>query len=296
MRPIPVIPLTAHLLNAGEGAARHASAVGRDAEPTSRSYRAISEALIKILRPIVRLLLRNGVTYQAFAETLKVVFVQVASEEFRIPGRKQSDSRIAVITGLSRKEVKRVAAAAPAADAASYVRFNRAARVIEGWSGDRDFGDAGGPRHLALEGSGATFAELVRRYSGDAPPRAVLDELERVGAVSRRDDGRLALQVRRYQPRTDDADRIAVLGESAGTLLETLDRNVGGGAAPRLQRLVHQADLPAHSVARFEALAAERSKPMLDGIAAWLDDHGLEAGSAGVERKRVAVGFYLFVE
>jgi hypothetical protein len=273
-----------------------ASARRDDLEPTARTYRAISAALIRILRPIVRLLLRNGVTYQAFAETLKVVYVEVAAEEFRIPGRKQSDSRIAVITGLSRKEVKRVAAAEPAADAASYVRFNRAARVIEGWNADREFSDAQGPKHLALEGGPHSFAELVRRYSGDAPPRAVLDELERVGAVARRDDGRLGLLVRRYQPRTDDADRIAQLGDSAGALLETLDRNVNDPSALRLQRFVQQAELPAHSVARFEALAAERSQPMIDGIAAWLDDHGLEAGSAGVDRKRVAVGFYLFVE
>jgi len=267
----------------------------RQPEPTARTYRAISEAMTKMLRPMVRLLLRNGVTYQAFAETLKVVFVQVASDEFRIANRKQSDSRIAVITGLSRKEVKRVAALAPAADAESYVKFNRAARVIAGWTQDREYMDQSGPRVLALEGGPASFAELVRRYSGDAPPRAVLDELERVGAVERSADDRLTLKVRSYQPKTDDADRIAMMGDAVSALIETCDRNLDNDAAARLQRFVIQGELPTHSVARFESLAVERAKPVFDGLGAWLDDHGLEPGTAGVERKRVGVGIYLFV-
>lgn len=268
-----------------------------DAAATSRTYRAISEALMRVMRPIVRMLLRNGVTYQAFAETLKVVFVQVAAEEFRIPGRKQSDSRIAVITGLSRKEVKRVAALAPAADAAAYVKYNRAARVVSGWTDDAEFQDGGAPRPLALEGAAPNFAELVRRYSGDAPPRAVLDELERVGAVERRSDGRLALRVKSYQPRTDDPDRIAQLGRDAGALLETAEHNLTASDAElRLQRSVVNRDLPAHSIARFQNLTAERAGPVLAALDAWLADHALDNGVAGVERVGVGVGVYLFVE
>jgi len=268
-----------------------------DRAATERTYRAISEALTRIMRPIVRMLLRNGVTYQAFAETLKLVFVQVASEEFRIPGRKQSDSRIAVITGLSRKEVKRVAALAPAADAAAYVRYNRAARVVSGWTEDPAFVTAGVPRALALEGAGANFPELVRRFSGDAPPRAVLDELERVGAVERRDDGMLVLKVRSYQPLTDDPDRVAALGRTASALLETAEHNLGASEVDqRLQRQVVSRDLPAHSVARFQHLTAERAAPVLASLEAWLDDHALDPGVAGVERVAVGVGVYLFVE
>lgn len=288
MRPMPIAP------NAKPATVSDLQAA-RQPEPTARTYRAISEAMIKVLKPIVRMLLRNGVTYQAFAETLKVVFVQVANEEFRIANRKQSDSRIAVITGLSRKEVKRVAALAPAADAESYVKFNRAARVIQGWTHDRDFSENGAPRVLPLEGAQSSFAELVRRYSGDAPPRAVLDELERVGAVERSADDRLTLRARSYQPKTDDADRIAMMGDAVSALVETCDRNLTDGVAPRLQRFVLQGELPTHSVARFEGLAMERVKPVFDGLGAWLDDHGLEPGTAGVERKKVGVGIYLFV-
>ena len=289
MRPMPTAPTAPKSATVTDIHARHP-------EPTARTYRAISVAMTKMLRPMVRLLLRNGVTYQAFAETLKMVFVQVASEEFRIANRKQSDSRIAVITGLSRKEVKRVAALAPAADAESYVKFNRAARVIAGWTQDHEFAEQGSPRVLALEGAGASFAELVRRYSGDAPPRAVLDELERVGAVERSAGDRLTLRVKCYQPKTDDADRVAQMGDAVSALIETCDRNLSAeGVGLRLQRFVVQAELPAHSVARFEGLAVERAKPVFDGLSAWLDDHGLEPGSAGVDRKRVGVGIYLFV-
>ena len=65
-------------------------------------------ALLKLLRPLVRILLRNGVSHRTFAEIAKWGYVDVAHQEFGLEGRKQSISRVSVLTGLSRKEVMRV--------------------------------------------------------------------------------------------------------------------------------------------------------------------------------------------
>src|SRR4030043_2117543 len=70
--------------------------------------KAIAAAITKLLHPLVMFLLRNGVPYQTFADIAKRVYVDVATEEFDIPGRKQSKSRVSILTGLSRKEVLRV--------------------------------------------------------------------------------------------------------------------------------------------------------------------------------------------
>lgn len=263
--------------------------------PSARTYRVISEALNRILRPVVRMLLRNGVTFQAFTETVKMVYVQVAAEEFRIPGRKQSDSRISVITGLSRKEVKRVAALQPASESESYVRYNRASRVISGWTQDPQYlaGD-GAPRELEMEGAdGGSFVELVRRYSGDAPPRAVLDELERVGAVVRGEGGRLRLVTRAYIPHTDDADKIGVMGIVVGDLLATVDHNIGAGE-PFFQRSVSNHAMPESALPAFRAVSGEQAQRLLEVLDRWMSEHEMPREGGAGQPRRIGMGIYYF--
>ena len=148
---------------------------------TVRVNKALSAAVLRLLRPLVRLLLRHGIPYGAFADLAKWVYVDVAEKEFNLPGRKPSVSHASVITGLTRKEVSRVKKIEAPDDAAAESQYNRAARVIGGWLSDRRFVDAQGePRVLPLEEGEHSVLELVRAYSGDMPVRAVLDELKRV--------------------------------------------------------------------------------------------------------------------
>ena len=115
--------------------------------------KAISAAVTNILRPLVRLLLRNGIPYRTFSDIAKRVYVDVATEEFCIPGRKQSKSRVSILTGLSRKEVLRVRRLPAPDDLGAGRRYNRAARVIAGWVRDRRFrDDSGNPAELAVRG------------------------------------------------------------------------------------------------------------------------------------------------
>src|SRR5690606_26301935 len=111
---------------------------------------------------------------------------------------------------------------------------------ISGWTQDEAFMDSqGNPADLPLDNSPNSFAELVRRYSGDAPPRAVLDELEQVGAVQRMDDGTLCLLTRGYIPQTDSPDRIGIFGITVADLLETVNHNLQDQTArPYFQRFV----------------------------------------------------------
>ena len=131
----------------------------------------------KVLRPLVRLLLRNGVAFADFSDIARRVFVEVASEDFGLPGRKQSVSRISVLTGVNRKEVKRLLEE-PEEKESAKKENNRAARVVYAWMRDGDFRTkAGKPKVLGwgdpqAEGS---FEDLVKRYSGDMTARAILD-------------------------------------------------------------------------------------------------------------------------
>src|SRR5262245_6020193 len=140
----------------------------------------------KLLQPLVRILIRHGVSYAELAEVVKNVFVEVAERDFNLSGRRTSQSRIAILTGLSRKEVAKQKSILDDGGALNIVsNLNRVARVLEAWHMESDFtGIYGLPLDLPFEAeAGPSFAELVRRFSGDMSPRAMLDELLRVGAV-----------------------------------------------------------------------------------------------------------------
>jgi len=268
----------------------------------ARPHAALHAALAKLLRPLFRLLLRHQVPFGAFEELAKRVYVDVALNDFGIPGKKPSISRASILSGLTRKEVQRLLAAGdePASSAAlDGGRYNRAARVLTGWVRDHQYLDAKGqPRALSLEGEDG-FAALVRRHSGDMPARAVLDELERVGAVHRRDDGLIELLARAYVPRSSATDKLAILGTDVADLIETIDHNLDVGETdPRFQRKVMYLSIPASALPAFRKRSAANAQALLEKFDRWLAEHDVPnpPDAPNAARARVGVGIYYFEE
>ncbi len=265
----------------------------------TRLTAALSAAVTTLLRPLVRLLLRNGVPYRTFADLAKRVYVDMATEEFGIPGRKQSKSRVAVLTGLSRKEVLRVKRLPGSDDLGAAKRYNRAARVIAGWVRDPLFNDESAhSKELSFEGGTDSFRQLVRSYSGDAPARAVLDELLRVGAVERTPEGRIRLLERSYIPKSGDIDKIGILGTDTSDLVATIDHNICHPDSPFFQRKVSYDNLPSGAIPELKKLTGEQAQALLEKLDRWLSerDRDFNPRVAGTGRKRAGVGIYYFEE
>ena len=261
--------------------------------------KALSAAITTLLRPLVGLLLRNHVPYRTFADLAKRVYVEVATEEFGIPGRKQSKSRVSVITGLSRKEVLRVKRLPAPSDLGAAERYNRAARVIAGRVRDRGFDDESGqPKDLSFEGGNVCFRELVKLYSGDAPARAVHDELERVGVVERTPDGRIRLLERSFIPKTGEIDKIGILGVDTADLIGTIDHNILRPESPFFQRKVCYDNLPSDALPELKKLAGEQAQALLEHLDRWMSerDRDVNPRVPGTGRARAGVGIYYFQE
>lgn len=260
-----------------------------------RSRDAINAALYRLLRPLFRVLLRNGVSYGAFEALARRTFVDVAMGIAGIDGKKPSISRVSVLSGLTRKEVQRLSiapAAAPAVD-----QHNRAARVLTGWVRDAEFHDARGmPRILERDGA-PSFAALVKRYSGDIPVRAVLDELVRVGAVRLTEDGRVELLERAYVPGKSSVEKLRILGSDVADLIDTIDHNLQHGADdPRFQRKVMYRSMPADALPAFRKLGAARAQALLEELDRWLAAHDIDnpVDQPELPRARVGLGVYYF--
>ena len=261
--------------------------------------KAIAAAITNLLRPMVMFLLRNGVPYQTFADIAKRVYVDLATEKFDIPGRKPSKSRVAILTGLSRREVLRVKRLPAQDDLGALDRINRAARVVSGWVVDRRFSDESGqPTDLPFEGGTVSFLQLVKLYSGDAPARAVLDELMRVGVVERTPDGKIHLLEHSYIPKAGEIDKIAMIGSDPSDLFSTIDHNICHPEAPFFQRKVNYDNLPSEALPELKKLAREHSQALLERVDRWMSerDRDVNPRVAGTGRKRAVVGIYYFEE
>ena len=261
---------------------------------------ALFAAILRILRPLIRILLRNGIPYRTFADLAKWVYMDIARAEFGIEGRKQTDSRISIITGLSRKEVGRLKKSVHASDEEALFRYNRAARVIAGWVKDRRFVDGRkNPKPLRLEGEKSTFADLVKAYGGDVPTRAVLDELMSVSAVRMKKDGRIELLTTAFLPSGDEPAMLSILGTDTAHLIETIDHNISHKDNGRFfQRKVAYDNVPIEATETFRTLSTEKAQKLLVSLDSWLARHDRDANPAvkGTGRKKVGLGVYYFEE
>jgi len=238
-------------------------------------------------------------SFKAFVDIAKHTYVEVAAEEFGIPGKKTSISRVALLSGLTRKEVQRLLDAPAIEDTDAGERYNRAARVVAGWVRDADFSDAdGNPKVLTLQEGEASFAALTRRFSGDIPSRAILDELLRVGIVEKVDDNSVRLKTRAYVPESGDADKLNILGTDVSDLVSTIDHNLQHGAAdPFFQRKVMYDNVPVEALQEFRRLSGAQAQALLERLDKWLSQHDRDtSGTRGTGQIRTGIGIYYFEE
>ncbi len=253
------------------------------------------------MRPLVRILLRQGISFGEFAEILKAVYVEVAGRDFALPVGRQSQSRIAIITGLTRKEVARVVFALDRDVIADASNLNRVGRVLAGWHQDPDFtGPYGMPYELPFETRAGirSFTELVRRYSGDMPPRAMLDELMRVGAADASPAGQIRVLARSYLPSKTDPASIDFMAVALTDLAETLDHNLEATQGEKLfeRRVWTPAGIPSDSIQEFRLVVGDRGQQFLEALADWLATKETAAAIAKTRnRKQVGVAIYMFV-
>jgi hypothetical protein len=254
---------------------------------------ALNAALIKILRRLAHLVLRQGLTYEHFETIAKRVFIEVAESDFPVAGRKMTTTRVATITGIPRKEVGRLRNLALDSDAEVGERRNRAASVLTAWLRDERFQDVkGDPRELAFDGPGS-FSELVRSYSGDVTPRAIADELQRNGALEVGDDGKLRLRARSYTPEAGSQELLEIFGTDSAEVMDTILHNMlpAPGEPPLYQQKVMYDDVPVEYLSAFRKLSGRMAQHLLEELDRWLADHdrGTNPKVLGTGKARVGL-------
>lgn len=247
-----------------------------------------------LLRPIALVLLRAGMTWREFSEISKSVFVSVATDEFGIRGRPTNVSRVSILTGISRKEVKRqrdmLAAASPVASS----KTTDATRLLSGWHQDPDYiDDTGQPLPLPLKGAAPSFEALFAAYGGDTPEQTLIRELRQANSIAEDDTG-LLLALRRYHmPQAVDEGAVRFFGTNLYDHANTLSNNLATDGRPkRLEGFAVDSNVDARDAETFRKFVDERGQQFLEEIDAWLAEHSIEPDDANASPVRIGLGVY----
>ncbi|HZX24783.1 MAG TPA: DUF6502 family protein [Woeseiaceae bacterium] len=258
--------------------------------------RVLIDACRRLLRPIARIMLRGGMTWREFADISKSVFVQVATSDYGIGGRPTNVSRTSILTGLTRREVKRQRELlADQLDESLTRKTNNATRVLARWHQDPDFSDGqGNARELEYEEGNNSFTELLRRYAGDIPPKAMLKELLTTGAVEEVAGGRLRALHRYYMPAATDTETLRRAGEVLEDVGRTVNHNLGRAQdePSRFEGRATALQVPRSAIPELQALLEDKGEDFLYMIDDWLAEQERRAGKEETETVRLGIGLY----
>jgi hypothetical protein len=257
----------------------------------SPTHKALLESVRILMRPVARLILKSGLSWRQFADTARAVFVDVASSEFGKRGRPTNVSRLSILTGISRRDVRRIREqnAGDAAPTESYV--SPAGRLLSAWHQDTAYvGADGQPLPLMVEGGAPSFEALTRHVGGDVPATALLKELLTVGAVERCVDGRVRALKRHYIPQQLDPAKTlragAVFADFGNTVVH--DLTCARPADLRFERRATNERIDAAQLPAFREFLEREGMAFLVRIDDWLTAHQTD----GPESLRVGVGVY----
>ncbi|MEL6234554.1 MAG: DUF6502 family protein [Pseudomonadota bacterium] len=224
-------------------------------------------ALRRVLRPLVGLMMARGLRYPELCELLKAIYIETAERSFGIAGRRMTDSRLSLLTGLQRKDLRQrreAASADPAPGAGPLPRLILAWQTLPAYQHD-----SGGPRPLPRQGPAPSFESLVAEISRDMHPRTLLDEMMRQNLVATDAQARIGLCATAFLPR-EEADRLGYLGANLGdhamAACANLTEPPPGG--PFFERAAHFNGLTPAALGELDTLARALQADALAQIAA----------------------------
>jgi hypothetical protein len=243
--------------------------------------------------PIARFLLRSGVGFKEFAEVSRIAFVEVASKDYGLRGRPTNVSRVAAMTGIGRKEVKRLRAIRAEYDENLRVELGPLSDVLQRWHTDSKYlGRNGRPKPLRMQGRGPSFESLVKLCAGDIPAGAVKVELVRCGSVEEDARGRLHAVRRQVVPADLEEKLVAGMVFGLRALASTVAFNTSInnlGPAGRIQRLCLSDPMTEQSIEAMHPVLRRRIQNFADEMTDLL-----AKPSQDPKGRRVGVGVFYY--
>lgn len=268
-------------------------------KPTHDAGDLFSRVLRGILRPLVRALIARGITAPMFYRMTKRIYVEVAEASFELDGKRQTDSRVSLLTGVHRRDVREYRRSVVGDGHALENRVNVLTSILGKWmASDATTGPEGRPLPLPRSGDALSFDGLVSSISKDVRPRTVLDEMVRQGLVEIDPDGQIHLKAEGFVGPEDLDQRVFFFGENVGDHIAAATDNLLAEEPRFLERAVFYNRLSTESVNALEQAARTGGMELLSDLNRMAHDRqaGDVATGTGDERFRFGIFFYRTTE
>ncbi len=259
-----------------------------------------------LIKPIIRLALRNGITFRQFSELCKRLYVEVAASDYGVSGRETNVSRIALMTGINRKDIKRLKDELHRGDDWSdQYAPDRISRILSAWHTHPAYVSGNGqPIDLPLEGE-ASFSELVNSHGGDIAIITLLREFKRSGVIEELASGKLRVLKRHFVPNPfpsaefvpDSIDpkpilhASSILDDHITTIFHNLYRTEAS-LPSRFERRVTNYQVDENAVEKFHQYISIKGQAMLEDIDDWLNAHRVDENKQNAKAVRLGFGTY----
>lgn len=268
--------------------------------PTGETSPALARAIRQLLRPLVALLIDHGLTYSWLIKNLKPLFVEVAENDFKLEGKRQTDSRICLLTGLDRKDIRKLRGET---DGGLVVPANTfiGAQLVSIWMTEKRFLDKNGipapltRLHSSTESSNKpSFEELFALVTKSIKPRAFLDEWVRIGAVTINENDEVCIELDAFITNKGFEDKVFYLGKNIHDHLAASRQNILSDDPPFLERGIYYDKLSEESVEKLSVFSKEKGMEMLKSINQKARRLQLKDAKLQKSNQRMHLGVYFF--
>lgn len=234
----------------------------------SKTQAALVKAVALLCKPLIRLMIEKGMTFPQFRELAKELYVEVANEDFSLGADKPSDSRVFILTGVHRKDIKRIREQGEQESQQVTSAASLSGEIVARWSSMPEYLDKKGkPRQLLKSGKNdeAGFEQLVSSVSKDVRPRAILDEWLRLNMVSMKGDY-VVLNRSVFVTNKEFKEMAYYLGHNVHDHLASCVSNILVEGEPMLERSVYYASLTEDSVTKLRTIASKKGNDLLQHL------------------------------
>lgn len=233
----------------------------------NKTQAALVKAIKLLCKPLVRLLIEKGVTFNQFRDLMKALYVEVAEEHFPLDNKKPSDSRIFVLTGVHRKDIKRLREQNESANPVITSSASLSGEIVARWTSMPEYLDEKGKpcRLLKSKSDKPNFDQLVSSINKDVRPKAILEEWLRLNIVQLKNDY-VVLNKSAFVTNKEFNEMAYYLGHNVHDHMASCVNNILTEDDPMLERSVYYASLRESSVNKLRNIANKKGDELLQHL------------------------------
>lgn len=264
---------------------------------------SLIKALKRLLKPLVRLLLSHGITLPYLTQLLKELYIEVAEKEFALEDKKQTDSRISLLTGIHRKDTRRLRSELSEGEPSIPENISISSQIIARWISQRGYVDRQGmPKPLAkkkptTKKKPPDFETLVKSISKqDIRPRVVLDEWLNLGIVHINEQDQVVLNTQAFIPENSFDDKAYYFGQNLHDHIAAGSHNLLGNKPAFFDRSVYYNCLSADSIQQLNDMSRELGMDVLKQINAKAMQLQEQDQELETDLARINLGIFFYSE